>query len=295
MISITLRQLHYFDALARLGHFGRAAQACAISQPVLSMQIRQHELELGTALIERSRRGVVLTEAGREVAPRAAASLADAQRSAEHARTRGKVLSGRLHFGLIPTVAPYLLPLLLPRLRASFPDLELHVRETRTAVLLAELAAAVLDVVLAALPIADPDLDSLELIEDRFVLAAPRDHRRKGRVVVTEDLLRRERLLLLEEGHCFREQALSYCSLQQSTGLSTLGASSFATIVRMVANGLGITFLPEMALATEVRNREVRIMRLPAPEPARTLGLVWRGTSPRKRDLAALGRLIGQR
>jgi LysR family hydrogen peroxide-inducible transcriptional activator len=161
-------------------------------------------------------------------------------------------------------------------------------------VLLSELADGRLDVVFLALPVVDPDLESLALIEDKFLLVVPRQYRSKGRVVVTEEFIRQRRLLLLEEGHCFREQALSYCGLQQSSALNTLGASTFATIVRMVANGLGVTFLPEMAIATEARNNEIRLLRLAEPEPKRTLGLVWRKTSPRKRDFAELGKVIGK-
>lgn len=292
MIKFTLRQLHYFTAVARTGHYGRAAEACAVTQPALSVQIRELEALLGVVLFERGRKGVILTADGRAIAERAAKILASAQDLADHARHANAPLSGELHVGMIPTVAPYLLPPLLPMLKRSYPDLELHVRETQTAILLAELADAKLDVVLVALPIADPDLECIALIEDRFMLAVPRDFKTKGRAIVDASLLRQERLLLLEEGHCFRDQALSYCALQQSSTLNTLGASSFATIVRMVANGHGITLLPELAVPTEVRSKEVRLLRLCDPEPMRTLGIAWRKSSPRKRDFEALGRLL---
>ena len=292
MIKFTLRQLHYFTAVARTGHYGRAAEACAVTQPALSVQVQELEAQLGVVLFERGRKGVMLTADGRAIAERAAKILASAQDLADHARHANKPLTGVLHFGMIPTVAPYLLPPLLPMLKRSFPDLELHVRETQTAILLAELADAKLDVALVALPVADPDLECSALIKDRFMLAVPRDFKTKGRVVVDAALLRQERLLLLEEGHCFRDQALSYCALQQSSALNTLGASSFATIVRMVANGHGITLLPEMAVSTEVRGKEVRLLRIRDPEPTRTLGLAWRKSSPRKRDFEALGRLL---
>jgi LysR family hydrogen peroxide-inducible transcriptional activator len=183
---------------------------------------------------------------------------------------------------------------MLPKLNDAFPDLELHVRETQTSVLLAELCDGKLDVVFLALPIAIPELESRDLIEDKFLLAVPSDYQGKGRVVVTEDFLRHQRLLLLEEGHCFRDQALIFCGLQQSSALNTMGASTFATIVRMVANGLGITFLPEMAVSTEIRSKEIRVLRLAAPEPKRTLGLVWRKTSARKQDFEVLGKLIAK-
>jgi LysR family transcriptional regulator, hydrogen peroxide-inducible genes activator len=292
MIGVTLRQLHYFDAVARIGHFGRAAEACAVTQPALSMQVQELESQLGVILVERSRKGIVLTEDGRAVAEKAARILLDVQDLVDRARHSTKVLGGKLRFGVIPTVAPYLLPALLPKMNETFPDLELHVRETQTTVLLTELADGKLDVIFLALPISSPELESLALIEDKFLLAVPRSYQGRGRVALTDEFLRSRRLLLLEEGHCFRDQALSYCGLQEASTVNTLGASTFATIVRMVANGLGITFLPEMSISTEIRNKDIRLLRLAAPEPKRMLGLAWRKTSPRKRDFEELGKLI---
>lgn len=288
MLTITLRQLQYFDALARIGHFGRAAEACFVTQPALTVQIQELETQLGTRLIERGRRGATLTEAGQRIAERARKLLLDAEDLVQAAQATAAPLSGRLRLGIIPTVAPYLLPTLLPFLRRRYPDLDLHVRETQTAILLDEIASAQIDVMLAALPIAHPDLESLALFEDRFVLATPLHHEAEGRVVLSEDWLRREPLLLLEEGHCFRDQAIRYCALRQVSGYNTLGASSFATIMRMVANGLGMTLLPEIAVAAEARSDDIRILRLEEPEPSRVLGLLWRRESPRQADIRAL-------
>jgi LysR family transcriptional regulator, hydrogen peroxide-inducible genes activator len=252
MIKITLRQLHYFDVLVSVGHFGRAAQACAVSQSALSVQIQELEAQLGVVLIERNRRGIALTQSGEEIARRASEVLTGARDLVDHARKQKTLLEGALRFGVIPTVAPYLLPRLLPQLRDAFPGLELYVRETQTSVLLAEVADAKLDVALVALPVSQPDLISHPLFEETFVLAVPLSYRASGRNIVPAELLKQERLLLLEEGHCFRDQALDYCNLQEVTagslGSSTLGLSSFTTIVRMVANGYGFTLLPEMAL-----------------------------------------------
>lgn len=291
MISLTLRQLQYFDALARVGHFGRAAEACAVTQPALSMQIQELEDRLGVTLVERGRKYVTLTDHGHAVALKAARILTEVQDLVDTTRHH-KSLTGRLRFGCIPTVAPYVLPALLPALRETYPGLELHLRETQTDILMRELSEAKLDVVMVALPVAGAEFDSMPLIEDKFVLAVPQSFDAKGQVVLTGDLLQVERLLLLEEGHCFRDQAMSYCSLQSSTTVNTMGASSFATIVRMVANGLGITLLPEMSLASEVRHTEIRLQRLPAPEPSRTIGLMWRRTSSRKSQFQELGQLI---
>ena len=288
MLTITLRQLQYFDALARIGHFGRAAEACFVTQPALTVQIQELETQLGTRLIERGRRGATLTEAGQRIAERARKLLLDAEDLVQAAQATAAPLSGRLRLGIIPTVAPYLLPTLLPFLRQRYPDLDLHVRETQTAVLLDEIASAQIDVMLAALPITHPDLESLALFEDRFVLATPLHHEAEGRVVLSEDWLRREPLLLLEEGHCFRDQAIRYCALRQVSGYNTLGASSFSTIMRMVANGLGMTLLPEIAVAAEARSDDIRILRLEEPEPSRVLGLLWRRESPRHADIRAL-------
>jgi LysR family transcriptional regulator, hydrogen peroxide-inducible genes activator len=292
MVKITLRQLHYFDVLVRVGHFGRAAEACAVSQSALSVQIQDLEKQLGVVLIERNRKGVALTQYGEEIARRTVDILTNVRDLVDHARQHKKPLDGVLRFGVIPTVAPYLLPPLLPLLRDRYSDLELQVRETQTAVLLREIADGKLDVGLVALPVPLPELHCHTLFDETFLLAVPPSYKSRRRSIVPSELLKQERLLLLEEGHCFRDQALAYCNLQEVKASSTLGLSSFATIVRMVANGYGFTLLPEMAVATEVRDKEIRLQRLPEPQPRRTLGLVWRKTSPRQSDFAVLAQVI---
>lgn len=291
MSTLTLRQLRYFHALAQHRHFGRAAAQCAISQPALSMQIQDLEREIGTPLVERSRQGVHLTEDGREIAGRAARILAEVRDLQDHARHHRQLLSGALRIGVIPSVAPYLLPPLLPVLRKEHPSLELHLRETQTQQLLKELIEGKLDVLLLALPLEHVEVETIRLFEDRFLLALP-PSRKLGRVLATPDLVRQDRLLLLEEGHCLRDQALSYCHLQQVESVNTFGASSLSTIVQMVSNGYGITLLPELSLDLEARHGHVRLMRFARPEPHRTIGLAWRRTSPRKRDFVELGRAI---
>lgn len=291
MSSLTLRQLRYFHALVQHRHFGRAAAECAVSQPALSMQIQDLEREIGTPLVERSRQGVHLTEDGREIARRAARILAEVRDLHDHARHHRRLLSGALRIGVIPSVAPYLLPPLLPVLRKEHPHLELHLRETQTQQLVKELIEGKLDVLLLALPVDHAGLESIRLFEDRFLLALPQS-RKLGRVLATPELLRQDRLLLLEEGHCLRDQALSYCHLQQVENVNTFGASSLSTIVQMVANGYGITLLPELSLDLEARHGHVRLMRFVRPEPHRTIGLAWRRTSPRKRDFVELGRAV---
>jgi LysR family hydrogen peroxide-inducible transcriptional activator len=185
-----------------------------------------------------------------------------------------------------------MLPPLLPLLREAYPDLELYVRETQTQPLTQELLEGKLDVLLLALPVKHPDLENYPLFEDRFVLAVPQSKKLSGRVRATKELIEHERLLLLEEGHCLRDQALTYCNLQQVSTVNTFGVSSLSTIVEMVAAGYGITLLPEMCLNVEARGREIGLTRFVEPEPHRTVGLAWRATSPRVADFRELGRLI---
>lgn len=289
---ISIKQLKYFDAVVRTGHFGKAAEQCAVSQPALSMQIQDLEKSLGVQLVERGRKGATLTEGGREVAGRAARLLADVRDLVDCARLQGGLLSGPLRLGVIPSVAPYVLPPLLPLIRAKYPNLDLHLRETQTQQLVRELLEGQLDLLLLALPVEDAQVETLRLFEDRFVLAMPRSRRLPRHVRATPDLLRQDRLLLLEEGHCLRDQALAFCNLQRVENINTSGASSLSTIVQMVANDLGMTILPELSLEVESRHGDIRLVRFADPEPRRILGLAWRASSPRKRDFVALGRLI---
>ena len=289
---VTLKQLRYFDALAREQHFGRAADACAVTQPALSMQIHELEQQLGLVLVERTRAGVLLSDKGREIAARAARILGDVREMIEYAQHSGDILAGSLRLGVIPSIAPYLLPPLLPLLRDGFPRLELHVRETQTMPLMTELIEGKLDVLLLALPIINSEIETLSLFDDRFLLALPVERRLSARVRATKDMVEHERLLLLEEGHCLRDQALSYCNLQQVSSIDTFGVSSLSTIVEMVMAGYGITLLPEMCLNVELRGREIGLTRFVEPEPHRTIGLAWRATSPRAADFQELGRLI---
>jgi LysR family transcriptional regulator, hydrogen peroxide-inducible genes activator len=289
---VTLKQLRYFDALARAQHFGRAADACAVTQPALSMQIHELEQQLGLVLVERTRAGVLLSDKGREVAARAARILGDVREMIEFAQHSSDVLSGSLRLGVIPSIAPYMLPPLLPLLREGYPNLELHVRETQTMPLTEELIEGKLDVLLLALPIIHAEIETQALFDDRFLLALPLARRLSARVRATKDLIEHERLLLLEEGHCLRDQALTYCNLQQVSAVNTFGVSSLSTIVEMVAAGYGVTLLPEMCLNVELRAREIGLTRFVDPEPHRTVGLAWRATSPRAADFRELGRLI---
>jgi len=289
---VTLRQLRYFDAVARWRHFGKAAEAVAISQPALSMQIKELEERLGMTLVERRARGVSLTAEGAEVANRAEAILASVRDLTDFARHRGAPLTGPLRLGVIPSIAPYLLPRALPVLRERHPGLQLQLRETQTQYLIEELLRGDVDVLLLALPVEEQEIESLSLFDDRFLLAVPAAQKCRADQKATSELLAPERLLLLEEGHCLRDQALSYCKMVRGERLSKFGASSLATIMQLVANGHGITLLPEMCADLEIRDGRVALLRFPDPEPAREIGLAWRKSAARKQDFAALGELL---
>src|SRR5438477_2036733 len=214
MINVTLRQLRYFDALARHGHFGRAAEACAISQPALSMQIKELEEALGGVLLERSARQVALTRFGEEAAQRVRDILRSVDELGDVARASRDRLVGRLRVGMIPTIAPYLLPKVIGNLTQMHPELDVHVRETLTSKLIQELADGRLDTAIVALPVSEPSLVEVALFSENFLLVRPGED--EGTPVPSSKMLRAMRLLLLEEGHCFRDQALSFCNMQTS-------------------------------------------------------------------------------
>jgi LysR family transcriptional regulator, hydrogen peroxide-inducible genes activator len=288
---LTLRQLRYLDALARHGNFGRAAEECAVSQPALSMQIRELEHELGAELVTRRQGVTVLTEAGVEVSRRAGAILSATHDLANCVRHNGELLSGTLRIGVIPTLAPYVLPLLLPELHRTHPDLCLDLLETQTKTLVSELAQGALDVVLLALPLEREEFETVELFDDRFLLAVPADDPLPERARVNKRDVNARRLVLLEEGHCLRDQALVFCG-ERVTAHTRLGATSLATVLQMVASGYGVTLLPEVAIDVEVRDERVKLLRFVEPQPRRNIGLAWRPTSPRKPDFLELGRIL---
>ena len=289
---VTLKQLRYLGALAERRHFGRAAEACAVTQPALSMQIRDLEKRLGVELVERRQGEVVLTEIGLEVVRRSEHVLASARDLVDYARHRSRVLTGALTLGIIPSLAPYILPKVLPTLQRRYPDLRIELRETQTKVLLDELARGSLDAAMLALPVPETDMETMALFDDPFLFAVPgSDPRPETTRVSASDIDPRD-LILLEEGHCLRDQALAYCSEgKPNTGVG-LGATSLATVMQMVANGYGATLMPQVAVNVEVRDQRVKLLRFAPPQPGRTIGLAWRRTSPRKADFAALGKIV---
>ena len=202
------------------------------------------------------------------------------------------MLTGRLTLGVIPTLAPYVLPRMLSTIQRSYPDLQIELRETQTRVLLDELARGELDAVMLALPLVDPDIETMELFRDPFLLAVPSTDARSSTAHVSPRDIEHDRLILLEEGHCLRDQALAFCSNARGGGTMGLGATSLATVMQMVANGYGVTLVPQIAVDVEVRDERVKLLRFAQPQPGRMVGLAWRRTSPRKADFIALGQLV---
>src|SRR5215475_7906432 len=289
MINVTLRQLRYFDSLARHGHFGRAAEACAISQPALSMQIREMEDALGGALLERSARQVALTQFGEELIQRVRDILRSVDELGDFARASQDRLAGRLRVGMIPTIAPYLLPKVIENLARLHPELDIHVRETLTPKLIQEVAEGRLDTAIVALPVSEPSLTEVALFTENFLLVRPGEA--EGTPVPSHEMLREMRLLLLEEGHCFRDQALAFCNMQ-SPPREVLDARSLSTLVQMVGAGIGVTLIPEMAVAVETRSASVSVACVKNPQPSRTIGMVWRRTSPLAKQLLQISEVV---
>jgi LysR family hydrogen peroxide-inducible transcriptional activator len=278
--TLTLRQLQYVVAVADALSFRKAAERCYVSQPALSAQVAQLEETLGIRLFERDRRRVLLTGAGRDVVDRARRLLVDADDLVEAARRASDPLTGTLRIGVIPTISPYLLPALSRRLRRKFPRLTVVWREEKTEVLARDLRSGTLEAALLALEANLGDVESEVVAKDAFALVAPPAHplaRRRSRVA-PGDLVGAS-VLLLDDGHCFRDQALAVCSLAQAHELA-FRATSLGTLVQMVAGGAGVTLLPELAVPTETRGGRLVVRSFTEPLPHRTIALVWRRRSP---------------
>ncbi len=290
MIGLTLKHLRYFDALARHGHFGRAAESCAITQPALSLQIKELETMLGAPLVERTARQIRLTALGEDFVRRARAILLAVDELDELARVSTGPLAGRLRVGVIPTVGPYLLPEIIKALSRHFPELDLQPREAVTKSLIGSLLESRLDVAIVALPVSEPALREFALFQEDFVLVRPSDQ--ADEPVPDPERLQDMQLLLLEEGHCFREQALSFCNVNGLQPRPLIEGSSLTTLVQMVGAGMGVTLIPEMAVPLEGRSADIALARFARPSPSRTIGMVWRKTSPLADQLMEIGAIV---
>ncbi len=289
MLDLKLKDLRYLVAVADSGHFGRAAAQCFVTQPTLSAQLRKLEESLGVQLVERRPRAALLTEIGAEVAQRARIMLADASAIEAIARARHDPLAGPLRVALLPTVGPYLLPLIALKLRKALPRLELMLYEYQTSVLLEHLHRGDIDVGILALPLVDEDLDTRALYDEPFLLAVPKEHAlaRRGQVRLAD--LRDETVLLLEDGHCLRDQALSLCNRAGGHEKQDFRATSLETLRQMVVAGIGITLMPALAGRGAYRHtRGLALRPFVRPAPTRQIGAVWRKSSARLPAIQAL-------
>ncbi|MEM7425367.1 MAG: LysR substrate-binding domain-containing protein [Pseudomonadota bacterium] len=285
---VTLRQLRYFVALTEHLHFGRASSALNVTQPALSMQIRELEDQLGVTLCERRGKGVLLTPEGDEIARRARSILLSVEDMENAATVLREPLTGNLRLGIIPSVAPYFLPALLPLLDEEYPDLRLQVREAQTQFIVEDLQEGRLDVVIIALPAPTAEFESEPIFDDPFFLAVQAESVPATDVCTALDLLQPEKLLLLEEGHCLRDQALNFCDMVSEDLADRFGASSLTTLLQLVANGRGMTLLPEICVGPEAETDRIRLLTFPEPVPKRQIGLAWRRTSSRHEDFQTL-------
>jgi len=291
----SIRQLECAVAVADTLHFGRAARTCSITQPALSAQIQSFEELLGLRIFERGRRGVLVTAAGARVIEQARTALAQLDGLVESAAREAEPLSGTVRLGVIPTVAPYLLPALLPGVRRAWPRLRLVLREEQTTRLVEQLGAGTLDLLLLALPVEGASLEEMALLREPFHFVAPARHplAKAAERSISEQALRGEEILLLEDGHCLRAQALEVCRRAGVLAPGRIQATSLSTLVQMVANGLGVTLLPERALAIELRRGAGLVSRpFRSPAPFRTIGLAWRPGAARAGEYRLLGQTL---
>ena len=288
----TIKQLRYFLALVDTGHFGRAAEACFVSQSAFSSAIQDLETLLGTRLVDRTNRQVTITAIGRDVAAQARSCLREIEALVEIASQRRAPLSGVLRLGVIPTIAPFLLPRVLPELRETYPDLKLYLNEDQTQRIHQKLLDGDLDLLLLALPFELRGCDEMPLFRDRFLLACRADTARVDPATYRADRLDADSILLLEDGHCLRDHALAACKIRATDKVSRFAASSLLTLVEMVDADLGITFLPEMAQDSALlRNTHVKLYPI-GDKSYRTIGLAWRKGSGRVEEFTLLGEFL---
>ncbi|MFD1786455.1 hydrogen peroxide-inducible genes activator [Sphingomonas floccifaciens] len=292
----TLKQLQYLVALRDIGHFGRAAEACFVTQSTLSAGIRELETLIGITLVERTRRVVRFTPLGERIADKARRVLREAEELGDMARAAGQPLSGEMRMSVIPTIAPFMLPQILPRLRRDYPDLKLYLREEPSGAACEGLHQGRTDCVLLALPFGCGDVESVRLFEDRLFLAYPKGELSPPAAGVRPSEIDESRLLLLEDGHCLKDHALAACNRPEIRAEATMLGTSLHTIVQMVDNGLGMTILPEMALDAGILERtHIASAPLAADNPSRNIALVWRKASPREKDFRLMAKVLAER
>ncbi|QNA82990.1 hydrogen peroxide-inducible genes activator [Sphingomonas sp. So64.6b] len=291
----TLKQLQYLVALQDHGHFGRAADSCFVTQSTLSAGIRELETLIGVVLVERTRRVVRFTPLGDRIADKARRVLREAEELGDLARAAGRPLSGEMRMSVIPTIAPFMLPRILPRLRRDYPELKLFLREEPSGAACEGLHHGRTDCVLLALPYACGEVSSEFLFEDRLFVAGPEAELGNSALAIRAADIDETRLLLLEDGHCLKDHALAACNRPELRAEATMLGTSLHTIVQMVDNGLGVTMLPEMALKAGILDHTGLTARvLDAESPSRQIALVWRRASPREKDFHLLARVLAE-
>ena len=290
MTKITLRQLRYFEALAQHRHFGIASNACSVTQPALSMQIRDFELALGVSLFEKGTHPVQLTPLGRIIAAKSKAIMLDVAELEELVRASDNQPLINLRLGVIPTVAPYMFSRIAKDLTMHFTGLNLKMREAITSKLITAVIDGELDAAIIALPASEPRLKELELFRENFLLVRPKADAKKP--VPRPDMLKEMRLLLLEEGHCFRDQALTFCKMGSSKTQDVMDGNSLTTLVQMVAAGFGVTLIPEMAAEFEGRIPNISIAKFHKNPPTRKIGMVWRRNSPLQEKYIEIAQIV---
>jgi LysR family hydrogen peroxide-inducible transcriptional activator len=289
----TLRQLQFLVALGETGSFSRAAEACHVTQPTLSAGIKELEDMFGVSLAERESRGATLTHAGEIAAARASALLADAHALVQSVTSAGALFSGPFHLGAIPTIAPFVLPQTVSVLTKRYPDLKLYLTEDRTSRLVDQLRARTLDAAFIALPWDAPGIETMTLFDDEFLLAAPAGHPLTRKNGLSPEDLKDEDLLLLDDGHCLREHALSVCRLKPGPGRDQVSATSLGTLVNMVAGGLGVSLIPRLATDHGLAlGPDVALRAFVTPVIGRHIGIAWKAGSPRAAEARQLGELV---
>jgi len=292
---MNLRDLEYLVAVEQQRHFHKAAECCHVSQPTLSGQLKKLEEELGVLLVERSNRQVTMTEVGKAIAAQANKVLAEVRVIRDIAQTFHDPMAGALHLGLIPTLAPYLLPLIMPALKQHYPKLKLWLHEYQTTVLLDKLHRAELDVLILALPVETDEFAELNLFAEPFQLAVPRAEPLANQTIISLGDLSQREMLLLEEGHCLRGQALEVCFMAGATENSGFHASSLETLRHMVGEGMGMTLMPELAVPGKRSNKDpIRYLRFRNPPPTRRIGMLYRRGSYREAGFKKIQQLIQQ-
>jgi LysR family hydrogen peroxide-inducible transcriptional activator len=290
----TLKQLQYLVALRQHGHFGKAAESCFVTQSTLSAGLRELETLLGITLVERTRRVVRFTPLGTRIADKARRVLRESEELADMARAEGQPLTGELRMGVIPTIAPFLLPAMLPRLRSQWPDLKLYLREEPSQAACDALHRGQLDCILLAMPYACGDVEVAELLDDALFVAFPANEAPTG-ASIEAGAIDENRLLLLEDGHCLKDHALSACNRPELRAGATMMGTSLHTLVQMVDNGLGCTFVPAMAIEAGILDHTAIVARrLEAVHGSRQIALAWRKSSPREEEFRLLADALRQ-